>query len=399
MALMKLTLPLALLLLVPATAAAQPTPALAPPPTPDEEPAGSLRYDKGFILTSGDGEFEMKAGLRTQVRYELGLVDNEGVDDETVSRFSLPRVRLQLEGHAYGKPNTYKMEFDVANKGSAVLKDFWVDHAFASDVHVRGGQWKQPFSRHEIVSDYASWFNERSIANEFVETGRDLGAAVHNNYEKSPEGIEWVAGVFNGTGKPDKPVQSLSCDDPSDPEGCAVGTPSNVPGDWDPALIARVGFNHGGIKGYSEADLEGGPLRIAAGVGYRLNLNNFQKDPADDGLLLDHGATADFLLKVEGFDVQGAVYLLKKGEADAELAYLGQAGYMVVPKKVGLAGRFGFRPDPAIADEDILEMLAAADWFMSGHAAKLMLDGGLLQSTADGGPLALQVRTTMQLTF
>jgi hypothetical protein len=291
------------------------------------------------------------------------------------------------------------MEFDVANKGSAVLKDFFVDHAFAPNFHLRGGQWKQPFSRHEIVSDYGSWFQERSIANEFVETGRDIGAALHNNYEKSPEGIEWAAGVFNGTGKPDKPVQTLSCDDPSDPEGCAVGAPTNVPADWDPALIARVGFNHGGIKGYSEADLEGGPLRFAAGVGYRVNLNNFQKDPADDGVLLDHGVTADFLLKVEGFDLQGAVYMLKKGNADAELAYLGQAGYMVVPKKIGVAGRFGLRPDAAIDDESLLDMLAAFDWFMSGHNVKWMTDAGLIQSTVDSGPLALQIRTTMQLTF
>ncbi|HUS65838.1 MAG TPA: hypothetical protein VMZ28_14905, partial [Kofleriaceae bacterium] len=145
---MKMTCALALLVVaMPTVAAAQPTPeptpepapapTPAPPPevaptpevapaaeadvTPAEpaaEPVGMLHYDKGYVLTSGDGEFEMKVSLRSQVQYAFLLTDNTGVDDETVSKFSLPRVRLYLEGHAYGKTNTYKLELDLGNKGS-----------------------------------------------------------------------------------------------------------------------------------------------------------------------------------------------------------------------------------------------------------------------------------------
>ena len=433
---MKMTCALALMVLaMPAVAAAQPTPEPTPTPTPEPtpspaptptpspdpstspdptagteadaapaepagEPVGMLRYDKGYVLTSGDGEFEMKVSLRSQVQYAFLLTDNTGVDDETVSKFSLPRVRLYLEGHAYGKANAYKLELDVGNKGSVVTRDMWIDHAFADNFHLRAGEWKQPYSRHEMVSDYTGWFTERSIVNEFAEAGRDLGVALHNNYEKSPEGIEWAVGLFNGTGKIDRPTQTLTCPDPSDPEGCAISPPTNVPADWDPAIVARVGFNHGGIKGYSNADLEGGPLRIAAALSYRANLNNFQKDPSDDSMLVDHAIGADMMLKVEGFDLEGNVFMLKKGKADAKFGYLGQAGYMVVPKKMGLAGRFGMRPDPVIDDENILEMLAAFDWFFSGnHNFKWMTDAGLLQSTVEDGPLALQVRSTLQLVF
>ena len=34
----------------------------------------------------------------------------------------------------------------------------------------------------------------------------------------------------------------------------------------EPQLVARVGYNHGKIKGYSEGDLKGGALRFGLGA-------------------------------------------------------------------------------------------------------------------------------------
>src|SRR6185503_15559600 len=149
-----------------------------PTAMPEEAPTVSAKYDKGFTLATSDEEFELKAGVRSQFRIEIFRADQD--DAEFQSHFVVPRLRLQLEGFAFGKDNTYKVEFDMANKGSALLKDFFVNH---------------PFSRHEIVSDFGSEFNERAIANESAGAGRDLGVAVHNGYEKSPDGIEWAVGL------------------------------------------------------------------------------------------------------------------------------------------------------------------------------------------------------------
>jgi hypothetical protein len=378
----------AFLVLVPISAAAQPAESTTAAGEP-EEPTVSARYDKGFTLSTSD--FELKAGIRSQFRVEIVKPDQE--ESEFQSAFQIPRLRLQLEGHAFGEANGYKVEFDMAGKGSAVLKDFFVNHSFSPTLQLRAGQWKKPFSRHEIVSDFGSEFNERAIANAWAGAGRDLGVALHNGYEKSPEGIEWAVGLFNGTG--DRPRQSLTCEDPADPESCAVSTPSNVPGDFDPELVARAGWNLGGIKGYSEGDLEGGPFRLGVGASYRLNFNQFQKD-ADDALQLEHAIGLDALAKVEGFDLQAGVFFLKLGDADLELGFLGQAGYFVLPEKAEVAARFSLIPD--LMDESLMETRLAFDWYFSGHNFKWMTDAGLLSSTA-AETNDVQVRSQLQLVF
>lgn len=355
-------------------------------------PTVSTTYDKGFTLATSDEQFELKAGIRSQFRIEMFRADEDDAEFET--HFAVPRLRLQLEGFAFGAENTYKVEFDMANKGFSVLKDFYINHELTPELQVRVGQWKKPFSRHQIVSDFGSEFNERAIADEWAGAGRDLGVAVHNGYEKSPE-LEWAVGLFNGTG--DKPRQTLSCEDPADPETCTPSTPSNVPVDFDPELVARVGWNTGGIKGYSEGDLEGGPLRLGVAASYRLNFNQLAKD-ADDSLLLEHGIELDGLLKVAGFDAQAGLFLLKVGDADLDLGFLVQAGYFVVPKTAEFAARFSLIPDELVADESLMETRLAFDWYFSGHNFKWATDAGILTSTA-ADTNDLQVRSQLQLVF
>jgi Phosphate-selective porin O and P len=397
-------LSLGLLLLYPAAAAAQaepePPPAEASEPAaepesePAAEPAASIKYDKGFTAESGDGKFELKAGIRTQTRLEIV---REEAADEFESHFVIPRLRLQLEGHAFGEANSYKVEFDFSNRGNPGLKDFFFDHAYRPDIHIRVGQWKKPFARHELVSDFSSEFNERAIANGLVDIGRDLGVAVHNGYDKSPEGLEWAVGVFNGQGDADRSRQTLDCDDETDPTSCVPTPPTNVPADFGPLLVARVGWNMGDVKGYTEGDMEGGPLRLGVGASYQLDLNDLEEDAAGDPLL-EHGAVIDAIVKVSGFDVQGAVYLLKQGDADPELSFLGQAGYFVIPEKLQVCARYSLLPNLAVDDENTQEILGAFDIYFKGHNFKWMTDAGAIVSSADE-ETDLQIRTQLQAVF
>lgn len=383
------------LLSYPAAAAAQSTaePEADPPPAEEAEPAATVKYDKGFILESGDGDFHIKTGIRSQFRYELVRLEEPEGDEELQSRFYIPRLRLQLEGHAFGKANAYKVEFELSGRGQTILKDFYVDRKFGSGIQVRAGQWKKPFSRHELVSDYSSTFNERALANGMIDAARDSGVMVHNGFDKSPEGIEWALGLFNAQ-RADRNTSPLTCEDPADPESCVAGTPTNVPGDWGPLVAARVGYNLGDVKGYTEGDLDGGPLRLAVGAGYLVDLNNLEEDDAGD-VQLTHGATADFLLKIAGFDLEGGVFLLKDGDADAEVAFLGQAGYFVLPKAVQVAGRFSLTPILGSDDETIQEILGAVNFYFKGHNFKLATDGGVITNSADD-TTDLQIRTMLQ---
>ena len=361
----------------------------APAPEPVEEESNTrVHYDKGFTLDAGD--FLLKAGLRSQSRLEVRKPDG----GEWMSAFQIARLRLQLEGHAFGEDNDYKVELDMG-KGQVGLKDFYLNRTLAPNFQVRIGQWKIPFSRAELVSDFGSAFLERSIANDWSPAGRDVGVAVHNGYEKSPEGLEWAVGLYNGTGERGR--QRLDCDDPADASSCTVTTPSNVPSDFDPAFVARVGWNIGGIKGYSEGDLEGGAPRLAVGASYRADFNRFVKD-ADGDPIVDHALEADLMLKVRGFDLQGAVYLQASTGSDAELGFFGQGGYFVVPKKALVAGRFSVIPDELDPEERMLEALAGFTWFWSGHALKWMTDAGILHSGA-ADATAVQIRSQIQLYF
>ena len=364
---------------------AEPPPAVdAAPSPPPSDNAISAKYDKGLTFETADEKFELKASVRSQFRTETTKSHADG--SEWATRFALPRLRLQLEGHAYGKDNGYKVEFDFANRGFSLLKDFYFDHAYGK-VHLRAGQWKKPFNRQELVSDFGSDFLERSIVNEFSGAGRDLGVAVHNNYEKSPEGVEWAAGLFNGTGE--KPSIKTTC---TSSGTCTSGLPSNVPADWGPMLVGHVGYNHGGIKGYSEADLEGGPLRFAVALSYKLNLRNFAKDASGD-TTFEHVVVADAMVKVEGIDITGAVAVKKDAAADAEVAFYGQGGFMLVPKKLLGSVRFAQVP---VGEESLHEILGGIDWFLQGHNLKLMVDAGVLHTTGDTGGSDVQIRTQLQ---
>ena len=372
--------------------AALPAAPVEEPPAPADDKTVSVTYDKGLTFKSADDAYELKLGLRSQFRWDLARKDVD--DTEFQSKFLLPRLRLQFEGHAFGKAQPYKIEFDFANKGAAVLKDAWVEHALRKDLRVRAGQWKRPFNRQEIVSDFGSELVERSIMNEFVGGGRDLGVALHNNYEKSPDGLEWAIGIFNGTGE--KPASAITCvpgATPADPPVCTSGTPTNVPGDLGPALVVHAGWNSGGIKGYSEGDLEGGPLRFAAAVSYRMNPHDLDEDAAGD-LDIEHAVVGDVMVKVSGLAASVAIGLVKDGQADAEIALYGQASYLLVPKKLLAAARFAQVP---VGDESRHEILGGFDYFLHGHSLKVMADAGVLHTTGRTGTSDLQVRTQLQL--
>jgi hypothetical protein len=104
------------------------------------------------------------------------------------------------------------------------------------------------------------------------------------------------------------------------------------------------------------------------------------------------------MLKVRGFDLQGAVYLLTSGGASAQLGFFGQGGYFVVPRVALVSGRFSVIPDDLDPDERMVEALAGFNWFFSGHDFKWMVDAGIIHSGA-AEATGLQVRTQLQLAF
>lgn len=398
----------------------EPTLVIAPEPDKpanDTKPAVTVRYDRGLKFSTDDGAYQLKLGFRNQVRFE----SNRSFDEETPTRhnqflntFYIPRARLGAEGHFFGKDNRFKLDAGLGDAGSfAFLKDMYLEKRLPdSPVWVRAGQWKRPFNRAELVSDFASTFNERTIQNVLAGGGRALGLAVHNEYEKSPEGIEWAVGVFNTfSGGSDRPIISTTCIETVPGEiDCITPRPTNFDLDFGPTVVARVGWNSPGIKGYSEGDFEGGPLRYAIGASYKIDLANFAKGTRDSWAEnTSHGLELDTMIKAYGYVVQAGVVMMILKDADPEYGLFVQPSMMVVPDKVELGARFAVvtltRPGAmagTTVDREELEARAALSYFFHGHEWKIASDAGFLlltgdEPTSDDPDLQMRVMLQMQI--
>jgi hypothetical protein len=380
--LLRATVIAASLLLFPATAlAAEPA-----------SPSPSAGYDKGFFVKSADSRYQLKLGARVQVRHELTVPDS----GDTVSAFSIPRARLKLSGNVFTEALAYKFEADFG-KGFVTLKDFFGDYAVIDALHVRAGQFKRPFSRQEITSSGKHIFTDQALTVDGFGAGRDLGVMLHNDYERSPA-FEWAVALMNGTG--DKSNLSGAVEvDLTDGDGAITsGKFTNVPKTFRPQLVLRVGYNHGKLAGYSEGDLEGGPLRFGVGGGVKLT---FDTDNAHAG---DIAANLDFILKVQGFALDGAFYLLSAQDGaaftDQSFASTGvhaQASYLIAKRVMPILRYARLMPDGG-RDRD--ELALGVTGFLFAHNVKLTVEAARLGTETAGGTDAdWRVRTQVQVGF
>lgn len=341
----------------------------------DAAPTGNVGYDKGFFIKSDDGKFLLRIRSRVQPYLTMSRVKTPAAD--WLGAFEIRRARLVFEGNLHGDDLRYKFQTDFG-KGNPTLKDYYADVRLGSGaLWLRAGQWKRPFSRQQIASSGRLELADRAITDKAFGAGRDLGIALHNGYEDSPD-IEWTVGVWNGTG------DAATFDITSGPVDEPVVTVSNVPREFKPVFIGRVGLNSGGIKGYSEADLEGGPLRWAAAASFWAEADFDRNDVSSDKVQLD------FVVKAQGFSTTGGLYASTQQVgihtlSDQELAYLGfhlQAGYLVTPTLQPVA-RFALLDDRNGKPGDVKEITIGASYYGWGHDAKVQGDVRFLK-TGDG---------------
>lgn len=366
-----------------------------------EVPRPSAGYDKGFFVRSEDEKFLLRIGARAQVLFSYLI--REG--DENEAQFSVPRARLLLDGNAFTKSLTYKLEVDFG-KGLPSLKDVFLDYAIVPRwLHVRVGQWKLPYSRQNLASDFEQQFIERAFTHGALGADRDIGLAVHGGYEKSPA-FEYALGVFNGTGDKSTASGDVVVDLESGEGELSNVKITNVPKRAHPTLVGRLGYNAGEgdpakneptFKGYTEHDLEGGPVRFGAAASGLLELD------ADADAKSQVRAEIDYVLKAYGFTTTGAVYFryVQQGEDFTDQAFDGagwhvQAGY-VIADHLEPALRYARLVGPGVGGLRH-EIAGAVSVFIYKTNFQIAADGGAFvderEDTVDGF-----VRTQMQGSF
>ena len=376
------------LLAVP-TLAAEPAPPAAPPTTPG---AG---YQDGFFLQSPDALFKLKLRGLLQVR-GTATVPLEETTTTSVTA-AIQRAQFELGGNAFSKQLTFQLKTELG-QGFTFVKDGWVNYAVAPGLfEIRVGQWKRPFSRQELTGDSKLGLVDRGLVNASFAAGRDLGVALHNDIDKSP-GIEWAAGAFaGGTDKPTITGKAIQGDDGTlELDGVKL---SNVPAMVTPTLVGRFGVNFGDVKGYCEADLDGGAPRgaIAASA-----LEAFE---VGDGQRGTTQVEVDGMLKLYGADLSAAMFLSS--------AQTGASTFEQEPGSLGLHTQAGLLVfdvlHPALRYDLVSrldgsgeqhEIAAALAVLFFKQNVQLQADGAaLLLRDVDGVHTSARVRTQLVLAF
>lgn len=314
---------------------------------------GKLSYNQGTQFEFGD-EFSMKLNVEWKQRYQFTDVD--GGDD--VSNFRVIEGRPVLTGDFLNKQFSYGISYEFGNSS---LQDAWAQWNADDAAHLRIGQYKQPFSRQELVGETNLQFIDRGLVSDAFSPSRHQGAMLHGNLD---ENATYALSVYNGE---------------------TTGEGQNAPGvDNKMAFAGQVTTNFGE---YGSRAVEGDPfdtanlagtLGVAAtyGEGSEIGVDpiagNFVGSDFDDTR-----ANVDFGLRYAGFSLQGEYYYDSFDSADAADAidthgFYTQAGYFFVPKTWEIAGRFGMiSPDDGVGIDDLYEYSGVVNYYINGHALKL----------------------------
>lgn len=324
----------------------------------------------GDALTfeTADGRFAVEPIMQLQV--PAFIEQDLESDGEASAGVFIRRARLGLRGHLFTEDLRYEVEGNW-DSGQPALQDAFVIYAIAPALLVQAGQFKRPFSRSFIASSSKRLSFERALPDRRFLIGRDLGVMLHNDYMRSPNGLEYAVGLFNGTG-----------DDVRFTDDLPDFGLSHVPDLIHPLLMARVGVNVGGIDGYKEGDLEGGPPRVAVATSVALDAPT----ATNPGFTT---AEVDFALKAYGAWATGALFLesgpLTGDSANGELGGHLEGSYTIARSLLPFVSYSMVAP--LRGDTARHELKAGAAILLYGYHAKLMTDAVL---GLDQGPIVTQ---------
>ncbi|MHC1697377.1 MAG: porin [Geobacteraceae bacterium] len=346
----------------------------------------NYKLGSGFTFTSADEKFQTTIGGRMQYRYTFADLD-AGADS---SKFEAKRIRLIVQGYAYSKNLTYKLEIDpvqlAQTDGRGGLLDSYVNYKVVDELQLLVGQTKVKYGYTMIQSDGALMFVDRVPFIGKMVPSYEIGAYAYGSVANGL--FDYALSVTNGDGQTN-----------------AASTNHN-------AFAARVAMSPLGKMANDEPDLAIGkkPL-FTIGANYFYNdLNTGESSSAYGTTWNNHkdlqnfGADAHF--KWLGLAVQGEV-LFTQGDVknstvqDRAMGWYAQTGYMITPE-LGLAVRYSqFDPNRAVSGDLQTEQIGAVSYYFNKHNLKLQADVANLhnQKGVAAAQDDMQYRVQAQLVF
>lgn len=350
-----------------------------------------------FVLEASATEFQPEIHGRIQTRFdyqapEFGSEDWEGA-------FLVRRARIRVKGKVLTSRLSYMFQSDFG-QGKVEVKVLTLDYALKpGSLHFKIGHGRRPFGRHRMTPSRLTEFAERSGIHSVFGGGRDIGVLLHNGWSvRGRGGLEWSLGLMNGS-----PANvDLSAPYTSLPGSnlfeFGQGSTNNMPSEFNPIIVGRIGHNDPDMIVYSEADLEGGGARFSWGLSCLINYG--EGDSLADGPLTSWGL--DFAYKNSGTSLSGVFYTQ---EQHSGRSIFDGKGLML---QLGHVFSGWIQPVIRIGGVELVEepirneYRVGLNFYILGHALKWQNELGYLTTKANDGEASTdfwEARTQLQLAF
>ena len=174
------------------TEVARSAPEATPAATPRPQAASSAGWTSSHAyVNSANNDLTMQFSGRMHLDFR-GYTDEETPDSTLVLR----RARITVEGNLFDN-YSYKVETDFADRGSALLRDAYVNARFDNGFQLRFGQFKAPFSQERLQSSLRVNFVDRSSLSA-LSPGRSPGIMLHGSFRD--DAVSYGLSVSNGLG-------------------------------------------------------------------------------------------------------------------------------------------------------------------------------------------------------
>jgi len=174
-----------------------------------------VRPGSGVAITSDDGDYELRIGLRGQLRATVDVSEAGDVGAD----LALRRARLSLSGHAFGPDFVYhaQLAFSPADLGldesgtvtRSPLLDWLFELRHLRDVEIVLGQYKRPFARERLTSSGSLALVDRSLVDSELQLDRDLGLHLQSRDLFGLGWLRYYAGVSINEGRDGDPTRDL----------------------------------------------------------------------------------------------------------------------------------------------------------------------------------------------
>lgn len=352
----------------------------------------SAGWDGGFFLQDPEGRFRLQLGAHAQIRWIVNKQQRE-LNDRTRLGFEQTRTRLMLSGHVFTPDLQYLVQIDPTRNerfaggqdpasdlptGLYYLEDAWVRYRLAPQWYIRGGQFKLPFNREELVDPSRQLAVERSLVNESLNLGRSQGIELQWRGENDRFNLAVHDGATDDIGA----TLRVGLVDPEPRINMAAlreDAEWAVAGRWE-SLLSGSWRQFDDFTSPPGDDF--GLLWGAAAHFYKTESNGAPGAARDERRW--YGATTDLSVEFGGANLFGSLmyhYIDGSQQFDFWAAVI-QGGWFIAPEHE-LFARWEWGETEPVAQADVMVMTAGWNWYLDGHDLKLTMDFGFAESIID----------------